>query len=203
MSDEILYLQATNEVDNEDKSEALWAKSMALSAGDVKLAKYQYINLRVEQLKTNDNRSVNLLSKNVEEDSVFYNLSQNEIIHKFKQPFNDFKNFPHGFSRSGGFTISQSKQLESYGNIFLALQDGVLIKEITLQGKDLEQITSNPLNIEIWNKYLSITSKPETKLFLGGGKSSQRDEYFEEGTHIDYGEDREIDNGYKDDEDYS
>lgn len=49
--DEGLYLQATQEVENEDVDAALWAKSMALAEGDTKIAKYKYINLRVEQFK--------------------------------------------------------------------------------------------------------------------------------------------------------
>jgi hypothetical protein len=50
MSDEELYLEATCEVEGDDKNLALWAKVMALSEGDQEKAKYQYIKLRVEQL---------------------------------------------------------------------------------------------------------------------------------------------------------
>jgi len=202
MSDEYLYLQATDEVIGEDKNEALWAKSMALTGGDENLAKYKYINLRVGQLKGTGNPD-NSLSKSLKKESIFYNLSKNEIIKKIKQPFNDYKNFPQGFSRSGEFSINQSKHLEEFGNFFLALQDGIHINEITLQGKDLKQITTNPNNIETWNKYIAITNKPVAKLFSGGGKSSQRGEYFNEATYSDDVEDREIDNSYKDDDGYS
>ena len=50
MNDEHLYLQATNEVEGGSQKESLWAKVMALSEGDEAIAKYKYINLRVEQL---------------------------------------------------------------------------------------------------------------------------------------------------------
>jgi len=50
MSDEILYLQATDEVDGEERDPALWAKVMALVEGDQRKAKYKYIKLRVEQI---------------------------------------------------------------------------------------------------------------------------------------------------------
>ncbi|SDW96693.1 sodium/calcium exchanger protein [Thiocapsa roseopersicina] len=50
MSDEKLYLEATNEIEGENKDPALWAKVMALAEGDQGKAKYQYIKLRVEQL---------------------------------------------------------------------------------------------------------------------------------------------------------
>ena len=49
--DEELYLQATQEVEDEVIDAALWAKSMALAEGDTKIAKYKYIKLRVEQFK--------------------------------------------------------------------------------------------------------------------------------------------------------
>jgi len=51
-SDETFYLKATQETEGEDRNEALWAKSMTLAEGDEKKAKYNYINLRVEQLKS-------------------------------------------------------------------------------------------------------------------------------------------------------
>ncbi len=45
-----LYLQAANEVDNNNQKPALWAKAMALCEGDENKAKYKYINLRVDEL---------------------------------------------------------------------------------------------------------------------------------------------------------
>ena len=52
MSDEEYYLIATNEVDGEDRNEALWAKSIALVDGDESKARYEYIKLRVPQLES-------------------------------------------------------------------------------------------------------------------------------------------------------
>jgi len=57
MSDEDLYLQATNEVENEEQESALWAKALALVEGDAARAKYEYIKLRVEQIK-NENHTI-------------------------------------------------------------------------------------------------------------------------------------------------
>ncbi len=51
MSDEDFYLKATEEAEGNNRNEALWAKSMALTEGDHEQAKYKYINYRVEQLK--------------------------------------------------------------------------------------------------------------------------------------------------------
>jgi hypothetical protein len=53
--DEALYLKATEEVENNSKDNALWAKAMALAYGDLGQAKYIYIDLRVEQLKRESN----------------------------------------------------------------------------------------------------------------------------------------------------
>jgi preprotein translocase subunit SecD len=50
MGNEKLYLIATNEVDNGQQDEALWAKAIALCEGDQEKARYKYITLRVEVL---------------------------------------------------------------------------------------------------------------------------------------------------------
>jgi hypothetical protein len=52
MGDEKLYLTATNELDFDNRDEAVWAKSMALHKGDEHQARYKYISTRVEQLAT-------------------------------------------------------------------------------------------------------------------------------------------------------
>jgi uncharacterized protein YifE (UPF0438 family) len=44
-----------------------------------------------------------------------------------KRLFSDTKNYPYGFSRSGDFSISESKALSKYGCLFAALVDGHLI----------------------------------------------------------------------------
>ncbi len=49
--DSKLYLQASEEVENNTQVEALWLKAMALTAGDEEKAGYKYIKLRVQQLK--------------------------------------------------------------------------------------------------------------------------------------------------------
>lgn len=46
-----------------------------------------------------------------------------------KQMFSDAKNYPYGFSRSGDFSISESKALSQYGCLIAALVDGVLKPE--------------------------------------------------------------------------
>jgi len=73
MSDEELYLEATREVEGEDKNPALWAKVMTLSQGDEDKAKYQYIKLRVEQLtRSQKEKSPVFTKKTVDEFALKY-----------------------------------------------------------------------------------------------------------------------------------
>ena len=73
MNDEELYLEATNEVEGENKSTSLWAKVMALSEGDEEKAKYKYIKLRVEQLANErKNAAPKFTKKTVDEFDLKY-----------------------------------------------------------------------------------------------------------------------------------
>mgnify|MGYP003636249232 CR=1 FL=1 len=46
-----------------------------------------------------------------------------------KRVFSDAKNYPYGFSRSGDFSISESKALSEYGCLIAALVDGQIQPE--------------------------------------------------------------------------
>jgi uncharacterized protein YifE (UPF0438 family) len=46
-----------------------------------------------------------------------------------KRVFSDTKNYPFGFSRSGDFSISESKALSQYGCLIVALVDGQIEPE--------------------------------------------------------------------------
>ncbi|WP_339726226.1 DUF413 domain-containing protein [uncultured Paraglaciecola sp.] len=46
-----------------------------------------------------------------------------------KRMFKDAKNYPYGFSRSGDFSISESKALSEYGCLIAALVDGQIEPE--------------------------------------------------------------------------
>lgn len=43
-----------------------------------------------------------------------------------RRAFSDPKNYPYGFSRSGDFSIAESKALAEYGSIIAALVDGII-----------------------------------------------------------------------------
>ena len=55
MDDEDVYLEANNELETNNKKQALWIKALAVVGGDEEKAKHQYILLRVEQLKKEKN----------------------------------------------------------------------------------------------------------------------------------------------------
>ena len=49
--DEDLYLKAHKELNSKSKKEAVWIKALTLCKGDAEAAKYEYINLRVNEFK--------------------------------------------------------------------------------------------------------------------------------------------------------
>lgn len=53
-------------------------------------------------------------------------LSRESLV---KKVFSDAKNYPYGFSRSGDFSISESKALGQFGCLIAALVDGKLAPE--------------------------------------------------------------------------
>ena len=73
MSNEDLFLQATNELEDNNRDVMLWAKAFTLAEGDFEKAKYQYIKLRVEQLESE--QSGTMLSSDV---TVVNNSGKNE-----------------------------------------------------------------------------------------------------------------------------
>jgi hypothetical protein len=52
MDDSELYYTAFQEVEGGDRDDALWAKAITLADGDVDSAKYKYIKLRVDRLRS-------------------------------------------------------------------------------------------------------------------------------------------------------
>jgi len=55
--DELFYLAATEEVDGEQRQPGLWAKALALNAGDERRARFHYIRMRVAQIIDNQPKS--------------------------------------------------------------------------------------------------------------------------------------------------
>ncbi|TDF35695.1 DUF413 domain-containing protein [Alteromonadaceae bacterium M269] len=75
----------------------------------------------------------------------------------FTRQYSDPANYPYGFSRSGDFSISESKALSEYGLLICAMLDGSYIPE-TQEDKDLlASITGKkPISSVVeraWDKY--------------------------------------------------
>lgn len=72
--------------------------------------------------------------------------------------FHDPKNYPYGFSRSGDFTIAESRALSEYGALLQALTDGVIEPASDSEENILAVAQGNALpqtSVErVWLKYL-------------------------------------------------
>ena len=67
--DEDLYLKAHKELNSKSKKEAVWIKALTLCKGDTEAAKYEYINLRVNEFK-----NVKLFKQSPLENKTKYSL---------------------------------------------------------------------------------------------------------------------------------
>ncbi len=74
MSDEGSYLIATNEVDRGDQDPALWAKAMALHKGDEVKARYEYIEIRVQNLESAPAKEVQAAFDKIEAKKIVDNV---------------------------------------------------------------------------------------------------------------------------------
>ncbi|MDO9584408.1 MAG: hypothetical protein Q7J24_15055 [Desulfomicrobium sp.] len=87
INEDELYLQATNEVNEGNQDQALWAKCMALCEGDENKARYKYIKERVDRLRDVMAREIEEKRK---EDRIRSEMLQNEIERKIQESA-DFK----------------------------------------------------------------------------------------------------------------
>ncbi|GAB56752.1 hypothetical protein GPUN_2637 [Glaciecola punicea ACAM 611] len=99
-------------------------------------------------------------------------LSKEELL---KSVFNDPKNYPYGFSRSGDFSIAESKALVAYGCYFSALVSG----QIKPQSSDddtlllalLGDIEPKDTAQRAWVKYQKRINRPKTDSIYGSKKT--------------------------------
>jgi uncharacterized protein YifE (UPF0438 family) len=104
-------------------------------------------------------------------------LITNQIVTKevlLRRVFSDPKNYPYGFSRSGDFSISESKALVEYGCYISALIDGHIQPETN---EDNEILASAHGDIEpqdtaqrAWLKYQKRINRPKTGSIYGTRK---------------------------------
>ena len=93
-----------------------------------------------------------------------------------KRLFSDPKNYPYGFSRSGDFSISESRALGQEGAFIAALVDG----HITPENDDEQAILEAALGareastpaLRAWVKYQSRINRPKTASIYGSKQAA-------------------------------
>ncbi len=96
-----------------------------------------------------------------------------------KRVFNDPKNYPYGFGRSGDFSITESKALMQFGSLYAALVDGLFAPE-TDEDKRMLNVAlggEEPVNVadKAWLKYQKRINRPKYGSIYGS-KASVNDE---------------------------
>lgn len=88
-----------------------------------------------------------------------------------KRMFNDPKHYPYGFSRSGDFSITESKALNQYGCLIAALVDGKFKAETEEDERFLAiaygKATPESAAEKAWSKYQKRINRPKTGNIYG------------------------------------
>ena len=96
------------------------------------------------------------------------NIMENISVGKFN--FFDDQNFPHGFRRSGMFTIKEADYLETYGHTLLGLENKTIEPvnedEKHFQDAILSHSESHSFAVKTWQKYRMAISSRSQKIFL-------------------------------------
>lgn len=109
--------------------------------------------------------------------------TSNTVLSKealLRRVFSDAKNYPYGFSRSGDFSISESRALAEYGCYISALVDG-LIEAISEDDKNIMaairgDIPPQDTAQSAWIKYQKRINRPKTDSINGTKKVASIDE---------------------------
>lgn len=112
-----------------------------------------------------------------------------------KRMFSDPKNYPYGFSRSGDFSINESKLLGQYGCLLAALVDGEFPPETGddhqfLKAAYGEAEPSTPME-KAWVKYQNRINRPKMGNIYGNTHASSGNDVDEDDV-IDDPEDNSI-----------
>ncbi|CAB0151777.1 hypothetical protein PSI9734_02143 [Pseudidiomarina piscicola] len=104
-----------------------------------------------------------------------------------KKSFNDFKNYPYGFARSGDFSIRESELLSKHGNLIAALLAGD-IEPINSEEQSLLAVARGEkaavsLVEKAWVKYQGRINRQKVASMYGRSRFS--DESFDYGSHDD------------------
>jgi hypothetical protein len=98
-----------------------------------------------------------------------------------RRTFSDAKNYPYGFSRSGDFSISESKALAEYGSYIAALIDGNIQPQDNSDTAILAaahgDIEPQDIAQRAWLKYQKRINRPKTGSIYGTKRvASQEDD---------------------------
>ncbi|MFC6438739.1 DUF413 domain-containing protein [Bowmanella sp. JS7-9] len=97
-----------------------------------------------------------------------------------KAPFNDYKNYPYGFSRSGDFSIKEAQALHKYGNLICALADGILAPEnseddaLLAVAQGVKEPTT-PAE-KAWLRYQTRINRPKAASIYGRRPAAEEDD---------------------------
>ncbi|MDN7125042.1 DUF413 domain-containing protein [Pseudidiomarina terrestris] len=98
-----------------------------------------------------------------------------------KKAFNDFKNYPYGFARSGDFSIRESDVLSKHGSLIAALINGE-VEPMSAEEQSLLAVARGEKAAEsdiekAWSKYQARINRPKVGSMYG--RSRYADESFE------------------------
>ncbi|TRW48512.1 DUF413 domain-containing protein [Aliidiomarina halalkaliphila] len=106
-----------------------------------------------------------------------------------RKPFNDFRNYPYGFARSGDFSIRESDALLHYGCLITAMLNGDFAPE-TKEDKSLLAVAKGEQAPETavekaWAKYQARINRPKVGSMYGRSKVVEDDSDFDSTTADD------------------
>lgn len=107
-----------------------------------------------------------------------------------KKPFNDFKNYPYGFARSGDFSIRESELLGKHGSLITALMSGEIEPESAEEQSLLavargEKAAETPIE-KAWSKYQARINRPKVGSMYG------RSRYTDDALELSGGDDDDL-----------
>lgn len=110
--------------------------------------------------------------------------------------FTDYKNYPHGFRRSGDYSIKDSERLERFGHLFQQLLTGAKKPENPAEKAYLAQLSgkaeASP-EVQAWNKYQKKISESKQYFPLCSTPTDEAEISVKKVAGVDGGDDADID----------
>jgi uncharacterized protein YifE (UPF0438 family) len=122
---------------------------------------------------------------------IFVEVVMTKLTREFliKKIFSDVKNYPYGFSRSGDFSISESKALSQYGCLIAALVDGQIEPETSEDDNFLAAAFGNKepegSAEKAWIKYQRRINRPKLGSVYGNHRPLVKDDDSEDDVTIE------------------